>query len=105
MKSCQTDTISHDVQIDEDPKERKKTSWRNFKNAVYHEAFRQFLKDVALFSKVGCEVLCGDRVSRLLFPFIHIISADYEEQWVIPNVDLLESLLIYLGVDSPLTED
>jgi hypothetical protein len=52
----------------------------NFKNAVYHEAFRQFLKDIARYSKVGCEVLCGDNVSRLLFPFIHIISADYEEQ-------------------------
>jgi hypothetical protein len=66
--------------VDEDPKERKKPGYVDFKNAIYHETFRLFLKDIALYSKVGCEVLCGDNISRLFFPFIHILSADYEEQ-------------------------
>ena len=66
--------------MDEDPQEKKKTGFVNFKNAVYHTAFRLFLEQIAEYSKIGCEVVCGDGISRPLYPYIHIISADYEEQ-------------------------
>ncbi|KAI0340313.1 hypothetical protein BDW22DRAFT_1334574 [Trametopsis cervina] len=65
---------------DDDPKHRKKPKYVNFKNAVYHEAFREFLKDVAEHSKAGYSCKCGDEILRHIFPFINIISADYEEQ-------------------------
>ncbi|KAI0700322.1 hypothetical protein BC835DRAFT_1304172 [Cytidiella melzeri] len=60
--------------------EQGKPSFVNWKNAVFHEAFRAFLKIVARLSKVGQVVHCGNRISRVLFPYIHILSADYEEQ-------------------------
>ncbi|KAI0686368.1 hypothetical protein BC835DRAFT_1288244, partial [Cytidiella melzeri] len=60
--------------------EQGKPSFVNWKNTVFHEAFRAFLKIVARLSKVGQVVHCGDRISRVLFPYIHILSADYEEQ-------------------------
>ena len=31
---------------------------------------------------MGCWVRCGDKVERHLFPFVFILSADYEEQYV-----------------------
>ncbi|KAI0343363.1 hypothetical protein BDW22DRAFT_1329317 [Trametopsis cervina] len=66
--------------VDDDPKHRKKPKYVNFKNAVYHQAFREFLKDIAEHSKAGYSCVCGDQILRHLFPFINIISADYEEQ-------------------------
>ncbi|KAI0087282.1 hypothetical protein BDY19DRAFT_893062 [Irpex rosettiformis] len=65
--------------VEEDPRDKKKPRYVNFKNAVYHEAFRLFLEDIAKWSHVGYEVLCGDELERVLFPYIHIVSADYEE--------------------------
>ena len=52
----------------------------DFKSAVYHEAFRAFLADVTRLAEVGYSALCGDGIARVLFPYIHLISADYEEQ-------------------------
>ncbi|KAI0683945.1 hypothetical protein BC835DRAFT_1241405, partial [Cytidiella melzeri] len=63
-----------------DSAEQGKVKFVNWKHAVFHEAFRNFLKDVARLSKVGQVVHCGDQISRVLFPYIHILSADYEEQ-------------------------
>ncbi|KAI0092164.1 hypothetical protein BDY19DRAFT_928654 [Irpex rosettiformis] len=68
--------------VAEDQNEIKKPRWVDFKAAVFHEAFRVFLEDVACLSEVGYQVLCGDQITRVLFPYIHIISADYEEQTV-----------------------
>ncbi|KAI0091116.1 hypothetical protein BDY19DRAFT_991694 [Irpex rosettiformis] len=65
--------------VEEDPREKKKPHYVDFKNAVYHEAFRLFLEDVAKWSDIGYEVRCGDDLERVLFPYIHIVSADYEE--------------------------
>lgn len=33
-----------------------------------------------MLSRVGYRVQCGDGKARTLFPFVHILSADYEEQ-------------------------
>ncbi|KAI0683249.1 hypothetical protein BC835DRAFT_1423488 [Cytidiella melzeri] len=67
-------------QVGANAAEQGKPSFVNWKNAVFHEAFRAFLKIVARLSKVGQVVHCGNRISRVLFPYIHILSADYEEQ-------------------------
>ncbi|KAI0347909.1 hypothetical protein BDW22DRAFT_1479807, partial [Trametopsis cervina] len=66
--------------VEENAQHSKKTKFVNFKNAVYHSAFKEFLKDIARHSKVGYHYRCGDNILRTLFPFINIISADYEEQ-------------------------
>ncbi|KAI0086723.1 hypothetical protein BDY19DRAFT_959866, partial [Irpex rosettiformis] len=64
----------------EDPGEKGKVKYINFKHAVYHEAWHEFLKDVALYSRTGYHVACGDTIPRSLFPYIHIVVADYQEQ-------------------------
>lgn len=53
---------------------------------VYHKAFLEFLKEVALYSRTGYQVRCGDRVDRTLFPYIHIVSADYQGQYVYHHI-------------------
>ncbi|KAI0695484.1 hypothetical protein BC835DRAFT_1414874 [Cytidiella melzeri] len=60
--------------------EQRKPGFVNWKQAVYHEAFHTFLDEVARISKLGRAVRCGDDIFRVLFPYIHILSADYEEQ-------------------------
>ncbi|KAI0091220.1 hypothetical protein BDY19DRAFT_934569 [Irpex rosettiformis] len=66
--------------IDDDSGEKSKKPYIDWKNAVYHEAFRILLEQVATFSRTGYRMKCGDRCLRTLYPFIHIIAADYEEQ-------------------------
>lgn len=56
-----------------------KISWRNHKRAVYHEAFREILKTLKLYSKVGYSFLDANEVQRHIYPCILILSADYEE--------------------------
>jgi hypothetical protein len=67
-------------QVKEDPKHSKKKSFVNFKNAVWHESFLKLLEAVIVHSKSGYWFECWDRVQRLLWPLILILSADYEEQ-------------------------
>ncbi|KAI6035879.1 hypothetical protein EDC04DRAFT_2604787 [Pisolithus marmoratus] len=59
--------------------EERKTSYVNFKDAVWHEVFFKLLKKVAKLSKVGYLYECYDKVLQWLFPIILILSADYEE--------------------------
>ncbi|KAK7438754.1 hypothetical protein VKT23_017884 [Stygiomarasmius scandens] len=59
-----------------------KTSFANFKSAVWHKSFEKILDSLIPHSKTGCSVLCGDNTSRHLFPIPYILSADYEEQCV-----------------------
>ncbi|KAI5985802.1 hypothetical protein EDC04DRAFT_2873644 [Pisolithus marmoratus] len=59
--------------------EERKTSYANFKHAVWHEAFFKLLEKVAELSKVGYLYECYDKVLWWLFPVILILSADYEE--------------------------
>ncbi|KAI5996647.1 hypothetical protein EDC04DRAFT_2872367 [Pisolithus marmoratus] len=59
--------------------EERKTSYPNFKHAIWHEAFFKLLEKVAKLSKVGYLYECYDKVLQWLFPIILILSADYEE--------------------------
>ena len=64
------------------PGYHKRTDWVDFKKVIWHEGFKRILESVQVLSKVGCVVRCGDGIERKLFPYVHILAADYEEQYV-----------------------
>ncbi|THU90821.1 hypothetical protein K435DRAFT_675329, partial [Dendrothele bispora CBS 962.96] len=68
--------------VDEDPAETGKPGFVNFKNAVWHESVRKIIESLIPHSQTGCALVCGDDVTRSLFPIPFILSADYEEQCV-----------------------
>jgi len=68
--------------VDETEEDKGKLKSVNFKRVVWHKCFRKLLKSLRHHSRTGCSVVCGDGTERLLFPFILILSADYEEQYV-----------------------
>jgi hypothetical protein len=55
----------------------------DFKRIVWHESFEKLLDSIGEHSKTGFAVECGDGIERVLYPFVIILSADYEEQYVI----------------------
>ena len=73
-------TITTWTQVPEDAGETGKLNFVNFKRVVWHEAFYELLKSICQYSKTGYWHGCADFIKRLLFPFIFILSADYEEQ-------------------------
>ncbi|KAG6905286.1 hypothetical protein DXG01_003681 [Tephrocybe rancida] len=70
-------------QVEDEPSEEGKTEWVNFKKAVWHESFKILLHEVAIYSKTGIEVKCSDGIFRRIYPFIFLLAADYEEQYVV----------------------
>ena len=70
-------------QVDETEEDKGKLDSVTFKRIVWHQSFQRLLESIKLHSWTGCSVVCGDGIERLLFPFILILSADYEEQYVI----------------------
>jgi hypothetical protein len=69
-------------QVDDDPAEARKATYVNFKRVVWHQSFYALLASICDHSKTGFWFKCADSVTRHLFPFILILSADYEEQSV-----------------------
>lgn len=67
-------------QIEETAAEKGKKNYIDWKHAVYHQSFKVLLEKVAMHSRTGYRLRCGDNKLRTLYPFIHIITADYEEQ-------------------------
>ncbi|KAG1857471.1 hypothetical protein F4604DRAFT_1589912 [Suillus subluteus] len=68
--------------VSEDSEHAGKSSFVNFKNAVWHEPFLKLLESVIQISRTGYWFECGDAIRRLLWPLILILSADYEEQCI-----------------------
>ena len=68
------------VQVEGDASREGTLSYTDFKRIVWHESFEKLLDSIKEHSKTGYAVTCGDGIERLLFPFIVILSADYEEQ-------------------------
>jgi hypothetical protein len=52
----------------------------NHKRIVWHDAFYKLLETIEQCSKTGHWEECGYEIRRLLYPFILILSADFEEQ-------------------------
>ncbi|KAK0492034.1 hypothetical protein EDD18DRAFT_1080209 [Armillaria luteobubalina] len=66
--------------VEEDPKHKGKPSWINFKRVVWHESFRKILESVAEYSYTGYAfTLPHSGETIVIYPFIFILSADYEE--------------------------
>ncbi|KAG2121427.1 hypothetical protein DEU56DRAFT_873780 [Suillus clintonianus] len=68
--------------VSEDPEHAGKSSFVDFKTAVWHESFLKLLESVIQISRTGYWFECGDAIRRLLWPLILILSADYEEQCI-----------------------
>lgn len=68
------------TQVTEDAEHKGKTTFTNFKRVVWHESFRHILSTIQHLSTTGFLFPCPDGVTRLLFPYIHTLIADYEEQ-------------------------
>ncbi|KAK0216769.1 hypothetical protein EDD85DRAFT_798199 [Armillaria nabsnona] len=67
--------------IEDDSRHKGKPSWINFKRVVWHEAFRRIIQSVAEYSHTGYAFKLshsGDII--VIYPFIFILSTDYEEQ-------------------------
>lgn len=69
--------------------EQNRPGWADFKASVWHAGFKFVLDSVDQLSRVGFAIICGDEIMRTLFPFIHILSADYEEQCVVVLYDFM----------------
>ncbi|KZP13413.1 hypothetical protein FIBSPDRAFT_913092 [Athelia psychrophila] len=66
--------------------ERGKKNWVLHRNIVWHETFRKILKMIRKYSKIGFSHSCANAIVRWLWPFILILSADYEEQCVMDPI-------------------
>ena len=58
----------------------------NFRCAIWHKAVGVILESIKGLSKVGYWIMCGDNKLRQVYPRIAIISADYEEAYVLHTV-------------------
>ena len=50
-----------------------------YRREVYHRAWDVVLNSIKGSSRYGTAVKCADKVVRILFPHIYILSADFEE--------------------------
>lgn len=50
---------------------------------MWHECFRELLRQVRQIAQAGESVLCGDGIVRIFYVLLLILSADYEEQCVL----------------------
>ncbi|KAG1843288.1 hypothetical protein DFJ58DRAFT_717813 [Suillus subalutaceus] len=68
--------------VPEDKEHAGKSSWVNFKHAVWHESFMRITSSLASKSRTGQWYSCPDSIDRWFFLCLLILSADYEEQCV-----------------------
>ncbi|KAG1769124.1 hypothetical protein EV702DRAFT_1181845 [Suillus placidus] len=69
--------------VPEDSEEDGKLTYVNLKRVVWHEGFLKLLETIILYAKTGYAHLCYDGIVRWLYAFILLLSADYEEQYVL----------------------
>lgn len=68
--------------------ESDKSDVVDFKRSVWHKSFEILLESISLYSVTGYLVKCGDNEWRRLYPFIFVLAADYEEQYVMQYVSM-----------------
>lgn len=68
------------TQIDAPEEEKNRTEFRDFKRRVHHKAMQAILASMQEASLDGIALVCGDGVTRVLYPSIHCMSMDFEEQ-------------------------
>ena len=64
----------------EDENEEGKKGFTTYKRIIWHESFWILLETIAKYAKTGYQFTCGDDVTRILYPIVLILVADYEEQ-------------------------
>ncbi|KAG2039871.1 hypothetical protein BDR03DRAFT_932955 [Suillus americanus] len=69
--------------VSEDSEHVGKSSFVNFKNAIWHESFLKLLESIIQISRTGYWFECGDAIRCLHWPLILILSTDYEEHSLI----------------------
>ena len=60
-----------------------KRSFKEHKWRVWHKALREMLKSLEQYSRDGYSFVGADGVKRVVYPCVLILSADYEEQYVL----------------------
>ncbi|KAF9523577.1 hypothetical protein CPB83DRAFT_951188, partial [Crepidotus variabilis] len=55
------------------------TKYINHKRDVWHNSVSEILSSIKSYSKHGTSIKCGDGVTRVIYPHVLILSADYEE--------------------------
>ncbi|KAF6755064.1 hypothetical protein DFP72DRAFT_1033140 [Ephemerocybe angulata] len=70
---------------DSDQGECSDKEFADYKRVVWHGCLGKLFESILEKGMKGCWIKCGDGVERWLFPFILILSADYEEQCTMAN--------------------
>ncbi|KIP05748.1 hypothetical protein PHLGIDRAFT_73799 [Phlebiopsis gigantea 11061_1 CR5-6] len=68
--------------VNDDAEEKGKRRFTDFKRVVWHSSFQEILSSISSISNTGYMFPCADGVVRILYPFIHSLIADFEEQCV-----------------------
>ncbi|KAH9901641.1 hypothetical protein C8Q73DRAFT_636091 [Cubamyces lactineus] len=66
--------------IVEDENEEGKKGFTTYKRIIWHESFWILLETISKYAKTGYKFTCGNNVTRILYPIVLILVADYEEQ-------------------------
>ncbi|TFK27784.1 hypothetical protein FA15DRAFT_635076 [Coprinopsis marcescibilis] len=75
--------------VDDHPdavKNKGNTDYADFKAEVWHACLQRSLEVLREASDIGHTIICGDDISRWLFPLILILSSDYEEQAIMAAI-------------------
>ncbi|KAF8643940.1 hypothetical protein AX16_008766, partial [Volvariella volvacea WC 439] len=68
--------------LDEEAYKNNPTAAADHKQIIWHKSFKVLLQTIKLHSQTGCWFKCGNNIIRHIFPFVLILSADFEEQSV-----------------------
>ncbi|KAK0493602.1 hypothetical protein EDD18DRAFT_1107980 [Armillaria luteobubalina] len=100
--------------VEDDPKHKGKPTWINFKQVVWHESFRKIIESIEDYSSTGYAFkLPHSGCIIVIYPFILILCADYEEHCMmtlirgvnsaypcpvclVPNAKLQDILEVYI---------
>ena len=69
---------------------------------MWHKAFYKIIESIEKYAELGFALDCGDGVRRKIYPFILIVSADYEEQYVFTFKFITIKYLLLSPTDAPL---
>lgn len=72
--------MTRPLKMDDPPEEdQHRPEYISYRREVYHRAWQIILEDIRHAARYGMATRCADSTERILFPFIYIISADFEE--------------------------
>lgn len=72
--------ITGSIKPAEDAQESGTKHFIRLKRDIWHRAVYEIVKSIEMIAKTGYSMICGDGIERRVFPWISMLSADYEEQ-------------------------